>query len=197
MTVETVRDDEEQYQGVRIGIDAYLDSASIKVPIDVGFGDRVYPGPKRISFPCLLSNMRAAEILAYPAETVIAEKFEAMVRYGEATSRLKDFYDIWTISRTFRLEKAALAQAIRGTLQQRGTDLPTEIPFALTPAFTAIPEKHKMWEGFLRRNAPAIAPPLFEELVSDLRQFLGPVIASLRLPEAATGTWDPASGWSN
>ena len=197
ITVTTVRDDEEEYQGVRIGIDAHLETAVIKVLIDVGFGDRVYPAPKRISFPCLLPDMRAAEVLAYPPETVIAEKFEAMVHYGEATSRLKDFCDIWTISKTFRFDKAALAQAIRGTLQQRSADLPSELPFALMPAFAAMPEKRKAWEGFLRRSPPAVPLPPFDELVGDLRQFLGPVIGALAIPEGAAGIWDPSVGWSN
>lgn len=196
ITVETVRDTEEQYQGVRIRIQAQLDGAKIPVLIDVGFGDNVYPGPRRIAFPCLLPEMRAPEILAYPPETVVAEKFEAMVRYGEATTRLKDFCDIWTISTTFPFEKAVLVQAIRGTLERRGTDLPTGIPFALTDAFTELPEKQKAWEGFLRRNPPAAELPPFKQVVSDLRQFLGPVIASLALPEGGAGSWDPGAGWS-
>jgi hypothetical protein len=195
IAVEAVRED-EIYQGVRIVGDARLDSAVIKMQIDVGFGDKVYPSPKRISFPCLLPNMRAAEILAYPPETVIAEKFEAMIRYGGATSRLKDFFDIWTIAKTFGFEKAALAQAIGGTLHQRGTGVPTEMPLALTPVFAELPETKKMWEAFLRRNPPAVAPPSFEELVSDIRQFLGPVLGFLELPEGAVGAWHPNSGWS-
>jgi hypothetical protein len=194
--VDVVRDNEEEYQGVRVSIDAHLDSAIIKVLTDVGFGDKVYPAPLRIGFPCLLPDMRTPQILAYPAETVIAEKFEAMVRYGEATSRLKDFYDIWTISKTFRFERAALAEAIRGTFERRGTPLSNEIPFALTPAFTSIPEKNRMWEGFLRRNPPALSPPKLEELLNDLRQFLGPVLSAIELPEGATGEWDPSNGWS-
>lgn len=195
LVVEEVRENDE-YQGARILADARLDTAIIKVRVDIGFGDKVYPAPRRIKFPCLLPDMNAPTILAYPAETVIAEKFEAMIRYGGATSRLKDFYDIWTIAKTFGFEKAALAQAIGGTLTQRNTDLPTEIPFALTPAFTDIPEKKRMWEGFLRRNPPAVAPPPFEEVVSDIRNFLGPVIGFLKLPEGAVGTWNPNNGWS-
>jgi hypothetical protein len=196
ITVTVVRDGEEQYQGVRISIDAHLDTTNIKVLVDVGFGDKVYPAPKRISFPCLLPEMRAAEVLAYPPETVVAEKFEAMVRYGEATSRLKDFCDIWTIATTFSFDKAALAQAIRGTLERRGSEIPTAIPVALTAEFAANPEKQKAWGGFLRRSPTAVALPSFEELASDLRRFLGPVIASLALLESAVGSWDPTRGWS-
>lgn len=189
-------DDEDQYQGLRIALDARLDTAVIKVLVDIGFGDVIYPEPREITLPCLLPDMLPPKILAYPAETVIAEKFEAMVRYGAATSRVKDFFDIWTIAKTFGFAKAALAQAVRGTFERRGTALPAEIPFALTQAFVEIAEKRKMWEGFLRRSPPAVAPPTFDEVIDDLRQFLGPVISSLDLLEGAAGSWDPSTGWS-
>jgi hypothetical protein len=196
ISVEAVRED-EKYQGVRITMNAMLGTAIIPMQVDVGFGDNVYPAPKRISFPCLLEGMQAPEILAYPPETVIAEKLEAMVRYGEATSRLKDFYDIWTIAGTFDLDRAVLVEAIRGTFRQRSTKIPTEIPFALTLGFVALPEKRKMWEGFLRRNPPALPPPPFDDLVNELRQFLGPVIEVLSLPETSVGKWSPKTGWAN
>lgn len=197
ITVEAVREGGEQYQGVRVSIAAGIDGAVIPVRVDIGFGDAIYPAPRRISFPCMLPEMPAAEVLAYPAETVVAEKLEAMVRYGAAVSRLKDFCDIWTIAATFAFEKAVLAQAIRGTFERRGTELPAGIPFALSPAFAAVPEKQRAWEGFLRRSPPAVALPPLDELIGDLRRFLGPVIASLAMIEAAVGTWNPHSGWSD
>jgi hypothetical protein len=195
LAVAQVREDEE-YEGLRITGDARLDAAVIKLQIDIGFGDKIYPATKRKPFPCLLPGMPAAEILVYPPETVIAEKFEAMVRFGETTSRLKDFYDIWTISGTFSFEMADLAEAIRGTFRQRGTDLPAAMPFVLTAAFTENPDKIRMWEGFLRRNPPPIAPPPFDEIVGDIRSFLGPVLGVLALPEGAAGTWTPGNGWT-
>lgn len=192
--VEQIRE-EDKYQGVRVITRAKLENAVIRLQIDVGFGDRVFPDPRRISFPCLLPDMAVPDVLAYPPETVIAEKFEAMVKLGEADSRLKDFSDIWAISRTFGFDLPALAQAMLGTLNQRGTPIPNDIPVALTDAFAALPEKQKGWEGFLKRNPPAIDPPPLPELLSDLRAFLGPVIRALALPEGAKGTWVPGSGW--
>jgi hypothetical protein len=192
--IEPIRE-EDKYQGVRVVTQAKLENAVIRLQIDVGFGDRVFPAPKRISFPCLLSGMSVPDILAYPAETVIAEKFEAMVKLGEADSRLKDFSDIWAISRTFPFEMPALVQAMLGTLNQRGTPVPTDIPVALTDAFAALPDKQKGWEGFLRRNPPAVDPPPLPELLADLRGFLGPVIRAMALPEGAKGSWAPGSGW--
>jgi hypothetical protein len=192
--IEQIRE-EDKYQGVRVVTRAKLENAVIRLQIDIGFGDRVFPAPRRISFPCLLPEMAVPDILAYPAETVIAEKFEAMVKLGEADSRLKDFSDIWAISRTFSFEMPALAQAMLGTLNQRGTPVPADIPFALTEGFAALPDKQKGWDGFLKRNPPAMDPPPLTELLADLRVFLGPVIRALALPEGAKGSWAPGSGW--
>lgn len=88
-----------------------------------------------------------------------------------------------------------LAQAVLGTLKQRGTSVPADMPFALTEAFAALPDKQKGWEGFLKRNPPAMGPPPLPELLADLRAFLGPVIRAIALPEGAAGSWSPGSGW--
>lgn len=193
--VEALREDEE-YEGVRLLIDAKLGTAKIKLKIDVGFGDHVHPAPREIEFPCLLSDLAAPRILAYPQETVIAEKFEAMVRYAEATSRLKDFHDIRTISQSFDIEKAVLAEAIAGTLRRRHTAFPETTPYALTPAFAQDQNKNRMWEAFLRRSAPAGTEISLAVVIDDLRRFLEPVYIHLGFPERAHGIWRPKSGWS-
>lgn len=196
VAVEAVRE-EDKYQGVRITMVAALDTAKIPLQIDVGFGDAVHPEPKKIVFPSMLEDMKKAEVLAYPPESVIAEKFEAMVRFGPADGRLKDFNDIWAISKTFEFDMATLAQALIGTFRRRETILPTTIPFALSDDFAALEDRRKMWTAFLKRNPPALTPPPFEELLVELRAFLGPVLAAAALPENAKGQWRPAAGWSN
>jgi hypothetical protein len=195
IVIEAMRED-ETYQGVRVAMLAKLENVKIQLQIDVGFGDTVHPEPKRITFPCLLPNMPVPEILAYPPETVIAEKFEAMVRFGEADSRLKDFNDIWAIMKTFEFDMSTLVQAITGTFNRRETVIPNEIPFALTAEFAALAEKQKMWSAFLRRNPPAMLPPEFDALLADLRRFLGPVLTAAAVPDNARGKWDPIRGWS-
>jgi Nucleotidyl transferase AbiEii toxin, Type IV TA system len=196
VAVEAVRE-EDKYQGFRVTMLATLEKAKIPLQIDVGFGDAIHPAPRKITFPCLLAGMHKPEVLAYPPETVIAEKFEAMVRFGAADGRLKDFNDIWAISKTFDFEMATLAQALIGTFARRETALPTDIPFALTAEFAALDHKRKMWNAFLKRNPPAVPPPPFEDLLAVLRSFLGPVLTAAALPENARGRWRPARGWSN
>jgi hypothetical protein len=194
IVVDAMRED-EKYQGVRISMIARLDNVKIHLQIDVGFGDAVHPQPKKITFPCLLSGMLVPEILAYPPETVVAEKFEAMVRFGEADGRLKDFNDIWAIMTTFEFDMPTLVQALSGTFKRRETELPSEIPFALTAAFGELAEKQKMWDAFLKRNPPAVPPPTLDELLKDLRRFIGPVLNAAAAPGNARGTWDPTRGW--
>lgn len=117
----------DEYQGIRIHIDARLGNARIRLQIDVGFGDAVTPAPQAVSYPTLL-EFPAPRLLAYPRETVVAEKFQAMTVLGIANSRMKDFYDLWTLARQFSFEGATLSAAIEATFDRRKTPLPTDAP---------------------------------------------------------------------
>jgi hypothetical protein len=192
LKVEPVRE-ADKYQGARLAMNAILAGAKIRVLVDIGFGDHVYPAPTRRSFPGLLPDMPAANILMYPPETVVAEKFQAMVALGEANTRIKDFHDIWVTTRTFRFDLASVVEAVGGTLRRRETAIPTQIPLGLTDAFAVIAERD-LWSGFLRRTPPALEPPPFPQLQAELRNFFGPIIAGLGVPEGARGTWDPDGG---
>lgn len=193
LQAEALRD-ADKYQGVRLRLKGELAGAVIRVLVDIGFGDHVYPAPKRGNFPSLLPNLPEANILMYPPETVVAEKFEALIRFGEVNGRIKDFYDIWVTTRTFRFDLSSLVEAVSGTLRRRETAVPTAMPVGLTEAFAAIVEDRGLWSGFLRRNPPTLASPPFAELQQTLRRFFGPVIASLGAPEGANGHWDPDGG---
>lgn len=193
--VEAVRE-AEKYQGARLRLAGVLASAIISVQVDIGFGDQVYPAPSRQEFPSLLPDLPTARILMYPPETVVAEKFEAMIRFGEANGRIKDFYDMWLTSRTFPFEMPTLVEAVSGTLRRRETAFPTEMPVGLTDVFGAIAAERGFWTAFLRRTPPATQPPDFPKVLEELRRFFGPVIAALPIPEGARGRWDPnGSGW--
>src|SRR6185369_6602236 len=96
-----------------------LAQATPRLHVDIGFGDHVYPPPKRSDFPGLLPGMPQANILTYPPETVVSEKFETMIRFGEANGRIKDYYDIWVATRTFPFDMANLVEAVSGTLRRR------------------------------------------------------------------------------
>ena len=172
LRVEQIRE-ANSYHGFRVRFAWTLGQARITNQIDIGFGDAITPGPVEMDYPALL-DMPQAHIWAYPRETVVAEKFEAIVSIGLANSRMKDFYDLWLMSETFKFDGALLQDAVRTTFERRGTELPTEPPAGLQDDFAADPDRKAMWEAFVRRaevkNAPA-----FNEVIVRLRDFLIPL----------------------
>ena len=139
--------EDADYEGIRIRFQGALDSARINMQVDIGFGDVVYPEPEKSEFPTMLDSP-APRLLCYSRESSIAEKFEAMVKLGVLNSRMKDFYDIWLLSRQFDFDGARLAEAIRLTFERRGTALPTKIE-AFTEPF--IDAKQIQWTTFWKR----------------------------------------------
>src|SRR3984893_383266 len=127
---------ELKYGGLRIKTNATVDGARVRVAIDIGFGDATEPGLVEMDLPVLL-DFPAPHLRAYARETVIAEKFQAMVILGRANSRMKDFYDIWVLSRASEFKDDRLARAIAATFARRKTEIPSELPDALTPVFAA------------------------------------------------------------
>jgi hypothetical protein len=163
--------DELEYDGVRIKANATIAGAKIRVIVDIGFGDAVEPGIKELVLPVLL-DQPSPRLRAYPRETVIAEKFQAMVVLGRANSRMKDFYDIWELSRAYEFDKDSLAKAIKATFSRRKTEIPAKPPDALTPAFASDAAKQRQWKSFVQ-GIEAEAPEL-SKVVVDLSEFLMP-----------------------
>jgi hypothetical protein len=187
---------EQEYSGAHIQLSALLGAAVIPVQIDIGFGDVVHPQPQQIAFPRLIEDVPAAMLRAYPPETVVPEKFEAMIRFGETTSRLKDFYDLWAIAQTFTFDMQVLGTAIDKTFAQRGTTLPLPTVAVLSDAFAAVPATQSQWAAFIRRSPPSTTPPAFAEVLRELRRFLLPPLDFLAGMETS-GRWSPEAGWTN
>lgn len=181
LKVDRIRED-VAYGGLRLQTSATIDKARVKVTIDIGFGDATEPGIQELDYPALL-DFPAPRLRAYARETVIAEKFQAMVDLGRANTRLKDFYDIWVLSRLFTFDDDRLARAMAATFARRGTPLPTEPPDALTPAFSGDPEKRAQWRAFVENVAED--PGDLDGVVVALAGFLMPhVLAASRLDRA-------------
>ncbi len=130
---------------------ALLEKTRIPLRIDVGFGDAVEPAAEEIEYPTLL-DFPNPKIRIYPRETVIAEKFHAIVDLGMANSRLKDFYDLHFLTTNFQMNRETLTRAIRATFERRKTAIPTKVPSSLTPEFSRDANKKMQWRGFLRRS---------------------------------------------
>ncbi|MDE6794528.1 MAG: nucleotidyl transferase AbiEii/AbiGii toxin family protein, partial [Muribaculaceae bacterium] len=110
---------DKEYRGVRLGFIARLDTIVLPMSIDIGFGDIVTPFPQKLEYPKLLSLLPTVEVLAYSLETVVAEKFEAMISLGEQNSRMKDFFDVYRILVDSKLNEEDLVLAIKNTFNNR------------------------------------------------------------------------------
>src|SRR5216684_3970801 len=183
--------DEEEYEGVRLRLIALLGQARIPLQIDVGFGDRVVPGPEEINFPTLL-DFPAPHLKGYTRESVVAEKFEAMVKLGILNSRMKDFYDLWSLSLSFPFDGVTLSQAIEATFKTRGTPVPVEAPLALTTEFYEDEQKNAQWKAFLNKSRLSADANSLSEIAAALRKFLTPVSAAVARGEALDQVWRPS-----
>ena len=136
------------YGGLRLQTYASVGGARLRIVIDIGFGDAVEPGLEELQLPVLL-DQPSPVLRAYARETVVAEKFQAMVMIGQANTRLKDYYDLWVLSQSYEFDTARLAAAIAATFKRRGTPIPTEIPDGLRPAFDEDDAKVSQWRAFV------------------------------------------------
>lgn len=184
------------YGGVRITLLGMLYNARIPLQIDIGFGDSVIPCPEIVEYPTILDNSHP-KMKAYTRYTLIAEKFETMVQLGIANSRIKDFYDIWLLSKMFDFDGKTLSLAIRNTFKCRKTLLPETIPFAFTPSFYNDLDKQKQWKAFIRKSKPELSVDDIASVISDISKFLMPTIKELKKDKLLEYVWLPEQGWSS
>jgi hypothetical protein len=157
------------YEGVRVTLIGLLQTARATMQIDVGFGDVVVPEPGLTEYPTIL-DFAAPRLLGYSRETTIAEKFEAMVYLAELFSRMKDFFDIWLLSRQFDFDGALLSEAVRRTFANRDTRI-TATPVAWSPRFGGDAAKQTQWAGFLRKSRLDNAPAKLREVTDAINDF--------------------------
>ena len=190
VVTEVIKEDAE-YEGVRAKLVATLEQAKIRMQIDVGFGDAVQPEPKTGEFPTILEQISAPLLRMYPPEAVIAEKLHAMVVLDIRNSRMKDFYDLWYLSRTQSFDLLLLRESLEATFGRRATPLPKEIPFALTEGFLLDETKTLQWRGFLRRLQLEAHAPDLVAVGRSIREFVAPVLTETR----KNRTWHGDRGW--
>jgi hypothetical protein len=187
---------EEEYAGVRALFWAFLSTARIRMQVDIGIGDALTSDVNEIEYPAMLPHLPRANIRAYPRETSVAEKFEAMVKLGRRNSRMKDFHDVYALSAAFAFDGATLCAAIKGCFDRRVTSWTAERPDALTTAFYQDELIQKRWQAYLRGGDILVTPPIsFDEVGQQIIRFLGPVRDSIIASEAFPGSWTPERAW--
>jgi hypothetical protein len=192
-TVRTERISEDaDYEGIRVKFTGELDSARVNMRIDIGFGDVIVPDPEVSELPTVL-DLPAPRLFCYSRESAIAEKFEAMLKLGELNSRMKDFYDIWLLSRHFDFDGDVLAEAIRQTLGKRGTGVPSDI-VSFSDGFAEM--KQVQWAAFRRRLGREQTPAVFVEVVVTARDFLLPIVTLLHSGRPTGMRWTAPGPWA-
>jgi predicted nucleotidyltransferase component of viral defense system len=181
------------YEGVRVRVQGNLGNARVSLQVDIGFGDVIVPGSSKITYPVLL-DFPAPELNGYSMESTIAEKFQAMVKLGILNSRMKDFYDIWMLSRSFDFQGEMLARAVEKTFAKRNTPLPVN-PAVFDPAFAKDRDKNVQWQGFIRKAKLTDAPGAFEEIVADVKIFLEPLKTTLVEQRMFRSNWKAPGPW--
>jgi len=183
--------EDADYEGVCIRFICRLERTIINMQIDIGFGDIIYPEARKAVFPTIL-DFPAPEIICYSLESTIAEKFEAMITLGELNSRMKDFYDIWFLSRQFNFEGDTLLEAIDRTLKNRETEIPEEItPF--TDQF--IHSKETQWKAFCHKLDLESLPDDFNEIMVTIKIFLEPIVRALKSKSSFSTKWTAPGPW--
>jgi hypothetical protein len=161
--------------------------------IDIGFGDVIVPQPTEVEYPALL-EFPPPVLMAYPKETVVAEKLEALTALGLLNSRIKDYYDIALLARLYPFDGNLLAEAIRSTFRHRGTVI-EEFPVGLTAAFSSDPAKAVQWRAFVRRSRFDSELGL-DELVAQVRNFASAPLSAAARSGSFRSQWTPAGPWA-
>lgn len=187
VTAARIKEDAD-YEGVRVTLKAKLGTAVLNLQVDIGFGDAVTPAPVVTDFPVLLASP-APRLRVYPRETVVAEKLEAMVQLGIANSRMKDFFDLQFLARSFEFDGDVLTKAIAATFKRRETAVPDNEPVAFTATFTEDAQKKAQWTGFLTRSGVADTKLDLAAVVADIRGFLLEPLEAVRAGAAFRKTW--------
>lgn len=184
------------YVGLRVSFTANVAGEPCSMKIDIGFSDEVYPRAMEMEYPSTLHELPAARLRCYSPESMVAEKWQAMVQLKEMNSRMKDFYDLWFLSRSCAFDYTVLKEAVARTFARRGTD-PAEFSHLSTPAYLAAQQPE--WAAYVRKLKAAnfqkkelVAIPSrdLETVMSEIFCWLAPVMQNAEFKK-----WSPGKGW--
>jgi hypothetical protein len=182
-----------EYQGVRVSFRGSLGNAKIFMQLDIGFGDVIFPRAASVKFPTLL-DLPGPRLRGYTRESIIGEKFQAMVKLGSLNSRMKDFFDIWFLSRNFDFDGPKLSMAISKTFNRRKTEVPSTLKDLFEPLMQDS-AKATQWRTFINRNRLQEVPDTLGDVLSLMVEFLDPVTRSLKNGVQFKATWHAPGPW--
>ena len=177
---------QRKYHGVSTQITGYIKNVRMPFNVDIGVGDVIVPNAQRRNIQTQLEGYEKPEILTYSLESTIAEKFDAILQRFELTGRMKDFYDIYYLSRSFDYDGLKLQTAIQKTLQNRGTAYEKD-SFDRVLALTDDPDMQTKWRYFLKTLGNPEMP--FAEVIGGIQQFLAPIWDAISSQSEHIQTW--------
>ena len=180
---------QRKYHGISTQITGYIKNVRVPFNVDIGVGDVIVPNAQRRNIQTQLEGYEKPEILTYSLESTIAEKFDAILQRFELTGRMKDFYDIYYLSRTFDFDGLKLQSAIQETLQNRGTTYEKD-SFDRVLSLVDDEDMQTKWRYFLKTlGNPEIA---FTDVMEGIKSFLFPVWTAIVAEEELLQNWDAA-----
>ncbi|MEW6089192.1 MAG: nucleotidyl transferase AbiEii/AbiGii toxin family protein [bacterium] len=192
ITSELIKEDAD-YEGIRLKVDAILGQARKRLQMDIGFGDIIIPHAMEMEFPVLLLDDNPPKMKTYSIESVISEKFEAMIKLAMVNIRMKDFYDVYTLSVSHNFQSNKLKKAIESTFHKRKTPLPENI-LIFKEEFHRDKEKQKQWIAFLRKLRLEGVNKNFNEIMEKITVFLEPIVISVKKESEINKIWTAGSG---
>lgn len=181
--------------GGKIALQATVHSAKVEIRVDVGFGNPVSPEVRTIIMPTLLDGVAPKpEVLAYPLETVIAEKVHAMAQFGASNTRVKDYFDVWMLMKTQSFEGQELVDALVRTFEAQEREIPSTPIEGLTEDF--VDEQEGAWKAFLKRIDHRSKLDL-EQVVEEIAELVNPVIEAAVSGAELSQTWEAQGGWNS
>jgi len=197
--------EEAEYSGVRIKINGSMERTRLPLQLDIGFDDLIHPAPSAIAFPTLIDSP-APHLKGYTRESVVAEKYQIMVSRGRLNSRLKDYYDLWLLTRQYDFKGKVLAEAIHKTFAHRGTPLAPAFskdfsdefqvgPIVILERFVEDEAKAAQWKVFLRTNRLEDVPANLREIGKVIIGFLEPATIALAANQSFQKAWKAPGPW--
>lgn len=193
-TISATRITEDvEYKGIRVRIPGNLGSIRLSVQIDIGFGDVIVPKATKFTYPTILDSP-APIIRGYSKESIISEKFHAMVKLGVLNSRMKDFYDIWLLSQQFDFKGQTLSTALRKTFENRKTKIISN-PVVFQESFASDKGKQNQWRAFIQRTRLTNTLKNFTDVITVIKTFISPVISTLADKKTFQKNWKAPGPW--
>ncbi len=177
---------QRKYHGISVQIIAQIKNVRIPFNVDIGVGDIIIPRAKKRKINTQLPDFEAPVIMTYSLESTIAEKFDAILQRYELTGRMKDFYDIYYLARTFDFDGAKLQTAITRTLERRGTPY-DKYSFKRIITLADDMDMQKRWKYFLKNIKDDTLE--FALVIDEIRTFLEPVFEAIVNEKEWLNSW--------